>query len=106
LITDASIPIGSANVPPGRYCLFTTPGKDKWTLVISKEPDLFGRVGYNRKRDLARVDMELKDTAEHIEQFTIRINQKSELDGLLEMAFGNVLVNVAVATKPPVTPPR
>lgn len=57
--TTVELAIGSLTVPPGHYSLLTIPEKDRWTLIVNKEPDLQGIVQYNRKKDLGRVEMEV-----------------------------------------------
>jgi hypothetical protein len=37
LVTGADIVIGDLEVPKGTYTLFTIPGKDAWTLIVSTE---------------------------------------------------------------------
>src|SRR5262245_33590175 len=36
-VTTADLMVGSHHVPAGNYTLFTIPGQDKWTLIISKK---------------------------------------------------------------------
>jgi len=42
------------NVPMGKYALYTIPGKDSWTIVLSKDTALWGSFGYNNKSDYLR----------------------------------------------------
>jgi len=41
-------------VPMGKYALYTIPGKQSWTIVLSKDTTLWGAFGYNNKSDFLR----------------------------------------------------
>lgn len=97
LFNEGRITIGDLDVPPGRYSLFTIPGKEKWTLVINREPDHMGTLGYNRKKDLGRVEMDIKPASQNLEIFTIEIRVTSQSTGVLEMAWGTVFVHVPIS---------
>ena len=42
-------------VPAGKYGLFTIPGKTEWTVIISKQSDLWGAGGYKEDQDVLRI---------------------------------------------------
>ena len=54
LLTTGDVMVGSTHVPAGSYTLFTLPGKDKWTLIISKKTGEWGTDYPGEKEDLAR----------------------------------------------------
>ena len=56
-VTTGDVMVGSTHVPAGSYTLFTVPGKDKWTLIISKKTGEWGTDYPGEKEDLARVEM-------------------------------------------------
>ena len=70
-VTTADVMVGSAHVPAGSYTLFTIPGKDKWTLIISKKTGEWGTDYPGEKEDLARVDMKAGTASAPVENFTI-----------------------------------
>ena len=41
-------------VPMGEYALYTIPGKQEWTIVLSSDTTLWGAFGYNNKSDFLR----------------------------------------------------
>lgn len=41
-------------VPAGKYSLFAIPGKDRWTIVVNKDPNQWGAYGYDQSRDQLR----------------------------------------------------
>lgn len=70
-VTTADVMVGGAHVPAGSYTLFTVPGKDKWTLVISKKTGEWGTDYAGEKEDLARVEMKAGTASAPVENFTI-----------------------------------
>jgi len=70
-VTTGDVMVGSAHVPAGSYTLFTVPGKDKWTLIISKKTGEWGTDYPGEKEDLARVEMKAGTSSAPVENFTI-----------------------------------
>ena len=74
-VTTGDVSIGGTAVPAGTYTIFTIPGKDKWTLIISKKTGEWG-IPYKYESDeLARVDMHASKTSAPVENFTIAFDQ-------------------------------
>ncbi|MES2278530.1 MAG: DUF2911 domain-containing protein [Bacteroidota bacterium] len=64
--TDEVI-IDGNKVPAGEYGLFSIPGQDEWTIIISKKPKQWGAYTYSDKDDLFRFKVKtdkLKDLTE------------------------------------------
>jgi hypothetical protein len=99
LSTDATLTVGGLTVAPGDYSLFTIPNKDHWTLVINTDPNLLGRNGYNRKKDLGRVDMAVERTPEMVEQLTIEITKTTENSGILKISWETTLASAPISAK-------
>ncbi len=70
-VTTGDVMVGSTHVPAGSYTLFTLPGKDKWTLIISKKTGEWGTDYPGEKEDLARVEMKAGTATAPVENFTI-----------------------------------
>jgi Protein of unknown function (DUF2911) len=70
-VTSSDITVGGKAVPAGKYTIFTIPGEDKWTLVISKKTGEWGTAYPGPDNDLARVDMKVSKTSAPVENFTI-----------------------------------
>ena len=70
-VTSGDVSVGGKAVPAGSYTLFTIPGADKWTLIISKKTGEWG-IPYKYESDeLARVDMKVSKLPAPVENFTI-----------------------------------
>ena len=50
------VKIGGKDVPAGKYSFFAIPGRDKWTLIINKDPNQWGAYGYDAAKDLVRLE--------------------------------------------------
>ena len=70
-VTTGDVMVSSAHVPAGSYTLFTLPGKDKWTLIISKKTGEWGTAYPGETEDLARVEMKAGTATAPVENFTI-----------------------------------
>jgi len=70
-VTTGDVMVGSTHVPAGSYTLFTLPGKDKWTLIISKKTGEWGTAYPGETEDLARVEMKAGTSSAPVENFTI-----------------------------------
>jgi hypothetical protein len=74
LFISSDTTIGGKAVPAGKYTIFTVPGEDKWTLVISKKTGEWGTAYPGPDNDLARIDMKVSKTSAPVENFTITLD--------------------------------
>ena len=93
--TTATLTVGSTNVPPGNYTIFTVPNQDKWTLIINKKTGEWG-IPYKYEADeLGRVDMKVSATSGPVENFTIGFSNTCELT----MSWENTQASVGIGEK-------
>lgn len=50
--------VGGKSVAAGTYALYTIPDKDSWTVILSRNVELWGAGGYDPKDDALRVEVE------------------------------------------------
>jgi hypothetical protein len=94
LTTDKDIKIGDAEVPAGKYSLYTLPAEDgSAKLVINKQTGQWG-TKYDEKQDLARVDMKKSKPATKADQFTMAIE-----GGQLKMMWEDTAYSVPIKAK-------
>ena len=98
LTTAADLNVGGATVPAGTYTLFTIPGKDKWTLIISKKTGEWGTAYPGQADDLARVDMKVSALSSPVENFTIAF-EKSSAGANLHIDWESTRASVSVSKK-------
>jgi len=97
-VTTADVTVGGASVPAGSYTLFTIPGKDKWTLIISKTTREWGTDYPGTSNDLARVDMKVSTLPSPVENFTISF-EKSGNGGTINVDWETTRASVAIVKK-------
>jgi Protein of unknown function (DUF2911) len=94
-VTTGDVMVGSTHVPAGSYTLFTVPGKDKWTLIISKKTGEWGTDYPGEKEDLARVEMKAGTASVPVENFTI-VFEKAGSGCNLKLAWDTTTAWVSV----------
>ncbi len=68
--------IGDVKVAPGKYALFTIPGKEEWTIIINKNWEQHLADDYDQKQDIVRVLV--KPETEEVNQERLRYVIESE----------------------------
>ena len=75
--------INGVAVPAGTYSLFAIPEKDKWTIIINKEIDLWGAYAYDESKDIVRVSVPIKPVNEVIEALSIAFTTQGAVTNLV-----------------------
>lgn len=90
LTFDGTVMIAGTPVEAGTYGLLTIPGKDKWTVIFSKNTEQWGAYSYNQEEDLFRFDVKPEGLSEPVETFTISFSdvqpQSAQLDIIWEQS--------------------
>ncbi len=61
---NQEVVIGGVTLAPGKYALFTLPGKEEWTFIINKNWDQHLADNYSQKDDIVRIKVK-PETDEH-----------------------------------------
>ena len=77
--------INGVAVPAGSYSLFAIPEKDKWTIIINKELDMWGAYAYDESKDLVKITVPVKTVTTPIELLSIAFISK---DGITNLVIG------------------
>lgn len=77
------VTIGGKKVPAGYYSLFAIPEKDKWTIIINKELDLWGGYAYDESKDVVRVSVPVKSVSDVIEALSIAFTTEGNIANLV-----------------------
>jgi hypothetical protein len=59
-------------LPAGEYSIFTLPSQSEWTMIFSKEANIWG-TNYNPAYDVLRVPMQVEQLKEPVELMTIEV---------------------------------
>lgn len=91
--TEADLEMDGAIIPHGTYSLFTLPSEDHWRLIINKQTGQWG-TEYTQKLDLARIDLAIKQLKSPVEFLTIKLEKKSNNDGILSIEWEHTSLSV------------
>jgi Protein of unknown function (DUF2911) len=84
------------DVPAGSYALFTIPGENEWTIILSKNASQFGAFQYDAKDDLVRFKVVPVKLAESIETFTIEINYIRDESAVLNLVWDKTVAPIHI----------
>lgn len=62
---DEPVSIAGKKIEPGKYAIFTIPGKDEWTVIINENADQWGKGDYDKSEDVHRFKVSPKETHHH-----------------------------------------
>jgi hypothetical protein len=87
------------SVPEGTYALYSIPGKDKWTIIISKNTKLWGAVGYNSEDDLIRFSVKPTKLGQHHETMEISFEDMTDTGTFIAIKWENTKVSFKLDTE-------
>jgi len=82
------VKIGGEPVAAGEYSLFTIPGEKEWTIIISKDVNVWGAYSYDKANDVIRVSAPVS-YGESLEVFSITFEE-----GSMHLGWGTTRVAV------------
>jgi hypothetical protein len=89
------VKIGGADVPAGKYSFFAIPARDKWTLILNKDPEQWGAYGYDQSKDQVRVSA-TPVAASHNEWMRFTVDPVSPSSALVTMHWEKLSVPMTV----------
>ncbi len=95
-VTSTDIQVQGKPLPAGTYALLTLPGKDQWTVVFSKQKELWGASGYKPEEDALRVDVK-PSAAPHMEWMAITLDPTSAATAELGIHWEKLRVAVPIS---------
>jgi Protein of unknown function (DUF2911) len=94
---STDVKLNGNEVPAGTYELFTIPGEDDWTIILSKSTDT-NPFHYTNSLDLVRFQTPARPIGEQIETFTIEFTQVRDDSAALYLLWEHSLVPFRVET--------
>jgi hypothetical protein len=89
------VKLNGNEIPAGKYALFTIPGEEEWTIIISKDTNSFGAFGYKPDNDLVRFKTSsVKLSEKSVETFAIEFNHIRDESALLELVWEKTVVPI------------
>jgi hypothetical protein len=86
------VTFGGTAVKAGTYSLVTIPGENEWTVILSKQLNVWGAYFYKDSEDVARVKGTVSKSDKEIEAFSIMFGD----DMTMYMGWGTTVVSVAI----------
>jgi len=84
------VTFGGKPIKAGTYTMSAIPGEMEWTLIISKDLNVWGSYFYNEANDVARITARVTMSDESLEAFSIVFDDK----GTMHMGWDKVRVSV------------
>ncbi len=93
-----AVTIGGTNIPAGSYSLFAIPEKDKWTIIINKDVDMWGAYAYDESKNIAKVSVPVKTVSTPIEALSIAFTSQGSVANLV-IGWDKTTVEVPITIK-------
>jgi Protein of unknown function (DUF2911) len=94
IIFSTPVKLNGNEIPAGTYGLFTIPGKDEWTVIISKGAEQWGAYKYSDKDDVVRFKVTPVAMSHSIDTFTIEFNKIKDDGSLLNLLWDQTEVPI------------
>lgn len=91
------VKIGAKKIKKGRYTMYALENKERWTIIINTETDIWGAFKYDAAKDVVRIDCPVSRSAEIAEAFTMFFEKASDKSMNLVMAWDDVVVRMPVS---------
>jgi hypothetical protein len=92
------ITMGGLEVPEGTYSIMTIPGKEEWTIILSKKLEMWGTGDYDETMDLGRIVVKSNMLNDAVETFTIDFSHLTSTGAHLNMSWENTRVSIPIET--------
>lgn len=92
------VTIGDKKVAAGKYGLLTIPGKDNWTVIISKQLDVTSPAAYKEDQDVVRVSAKPFTLPFSVETFTISFDNIKPNSMEIGMLWDKTMVSLPIKT--------
>lgn len=93
---EETVTFAGKTVKEGTYGLFTIPGKDEWTIIISSQNDLGGSAGYDESKDVVRFTAKPEKAPNTIETFTIDFMDFTDNGATMAIMWEKTIVKIPV----------
>ena len=82
----------------GRYAFYTIPNAERWTVIFSRNTELWGAFGYSADDDALRVEV-TPEASTWTESFTIELRDVTARSAVLALSWADVSVPIRVTTE-------
>ena len=96
---STEVEIEGKKIPAGTYALYTIPGQSEWTVILSKNTELWGSIGYNPEEDIIRFKVQSSITGKKYETFQITFNDMKDNSAFLTLKWENTRIDFKISTE-------
>ena len=93
-----SVTIGGTTMPPGKYGLLSIPGKNEWTMIVTKQTDVTSPAAYKPESDVVRVKVKPVMRSQPVENFTMQFANVKAGSTDLQIMWDDVAVALPIST--------
>ena len=88
------VTIEGNKIPAGEYGLFSIPGEEQWTIILSKKPKQWGAYSYNQADDYVRFTVRPVKLPLPVETFTMQFENMFPTSGELHLLWDNTFLAI------------
>lgn len=96
---STDVKIENQYVNAGTYALYSIPGKDEWTIILSSNTTLWGAVGYSSEDDVLRVTVKPGKTGQRYETMEINFVDMTDNAASIAIKWENTRVLFRIETE-------
>lgn len=100
LILSEDMLVGGKKVAAGTYGLFTIPTTTDWTIILSKDANMWGAYEYKEANDVVRFTVKSQKLAKAQEYFTIEFTDFTASEANVAISWENVQVKFSLKNDP------
>lgn len=93
------VKINGTLVPAGQYSLFTIPGKAEWEIILSKNLESWGAMGYKPDADQLRFKVKSASFPTPVETFTILLANQKPTSIDVQLLWEKTMVSFTVTSE-------
>jgi hypothetical protein len=94
------VKVNGKDVPAGTYSFFAIPSREKWTLILNKDPKQWGAYGYDAAKDQARIEVQ-PVTAPHSEWMRFTIDPASATSAVVNLEWEKLRIPMTIEVDVP-----
>lgn len=91
--------IAGNTVPAGEYALYSIPGKSSWTMILSKNTELWGSIGYDQSADVLRFTAKPEKLKKEQDTFEIRFENITDSGSDISLQWEKTRVDFRIETE-------
>lgn len=96
---STEVSISGQKIPAGTYAFYAIPEKSQWTLILSKDTQLWGSIGYDASQDQARFVVPASKTSKKWETFDISFNNITDNSVVASVRWDKTQVDFKIETE-------